>query len=351
MSTTQVVSAIRGPQSRSFTSIEFFGGRVDDCAGLGESIVARYFDTLLDELTERSHADLLEALCLLCLGQPDEARARQIDVVELLLRTAGTLERGHEVGRAHALLSVGWQRMDQPAALLRAMEHFRVRQRRQTRHIADLLAKADLLWKRSEIKRAEEAFAEVLEIDPRHEMALGMVRSIRARRSEARRVWRQRFGLLVGAGAAALVISLALSYEGKARDAYRALPAANPDQLLSVTERLGSLETFMERYPVWIGSFQAVEERAQLRVQERLLERRQVAEAERHSRQSTSRLREAEFAYRDGRRLVEIHELEAAAEQFRIALEMGSDEWTRSERARADLEAIEALLQNEDPQQ
>jgi tetratricopeptide (TPR) repeat protein len=351
VSTTQVVSAIRGPQSRSFTSIEFFAGRVDDCAGLGNGVKARYFDTLTEELVESTRSDVLEALCLLCLGCQDEAQARQIDIVELLLRAAGSLEREHEVGRAHALLSVGWQRLEQPAALLRAMEHFRMRQRRQTRHIADLLAKADLLWKRSEIKRAEEALGEVLEIDPRHETALGMVRAIRAKRSEQHRQLRQRFGLLVAAGVIFGVVSLAFSYEGRARDAYRGLPVANPDELSSVTQRLSELESFMDRYPVWIGSFQAVEERAQLRVQAHLLERRQVAEAERHARQSNSRLREAEFAYREGRRLVEIQELEAAAEQFRVALEMGSGEWERQERAQADLAAIEDLLNAEEPQQ
>ena len=349
MSLLKIIQAVRGPDGLEPRDSAYFSSRIAHAAGLDGASAQAYLQRLIEPGPADEDLPRAEAITLLALAQPAAAETLGLNTVECATQTASALQDADRGTRALGLLEAAWAACDRAPALLRAIETLRVQQRRAQRQLHDLLARAEKALRASDFAQASVVLEEARALDPDGVPVKRIAASIERHRQESKRKRTQRTGLLIALAALLGLGWVAVDWERDARSAFASLPAADPDELDSVSQRLVDLEAFVSRYPVWTGALDALEERAELRIKEKALLDRQVADAQRSEREAEQRLREAEFAYREGKRLFEIGQFDAALREMERALELGQDGWDRADRVARDKRAIEEFLLQEDP--
>ena len=349
MSLLKIIHAVRGSGGLEACESAFFAQHIAKTSRLDAESGRGYLEKLLAVGPADEDLPRAEAITILAVSQKGAAEAIGLDPVECASQTASALQEAEHGERALGLLEACWAVCDRAPALLREIETLRVKQRRAERMLHDMLARAENALRSGDKETAAAVLEEARVLNPNGTPVRRIEASIQRLEDEAKRKRVQRVGFLVAVSALVGLGWFAFDWERNARQAYEALPVVQIDELESVSERLGRLESFVARYPIWTGTLDALEERGKLRAQERSLLNLQVVDAQVVKDNEEARWQEAEFAWREGKRLFEIGQFESALREMDRALELGPDDWDRADRVARDRQAIEEFLLQEVP--
>ena len=347
MSLQKIVLAVRGDRKAGAKHVDY-SERVETTAKLDANSALGYLRKLVDAGAADEDLPRAEAISILLLAHPEAAQAVGIQPVEALIQTGTALENAGHNKAAIALLETAFTETGESPVLLRAIETMRLQQRREQRHIAELISQAEAAVSGRDRSLARDLIEQLRTADPQH-LAIGRLESrLAAHREDGKRALIQRMAVVAGLAALSGVVWLGFDYEKGAREAYEALPVVSTGSLEESTARLESLEAFVERYPVWTGSLGALEERGELRVQVLGLEGREQDAQQLREVEEAQRLVDAEFTWREGKRLFETGDAAGALQKFQSALDQAGDGWDRADRVRRDIEAIRETINTEE---
>ncbi len=156
-----------------------------------------------------------------------------------------------------------------------------------------------------------------------------------------------RWFLVVSVLVVSTSICMAALYNRNAQGEWEALPAARTDDVDSVAARLSEIESFNQRYPVWLGLRKAQTEHSFLRTRLEVLKTEAVLAAAQSQEQSDSRQHEAELARQRGLQFAQSGDFRGALDEFRIALYSSESDWEERDRITRDVNAIETWLEEE----
>ena len=284
------------------------------------------------------NADVLEALTILALAQPEFADRMGMSAISSGRRLAVRKEQGGEAEFAMTVLEVLLDTFPGEPALERDYAALMRRQGMVHDLVQRYLDRADKLLREGKDSEALGWLREALLLDKSRKDVARRIRDLRLQRGRSRS--RPRLGPF----AATLLLVLGLTgvvyRERQLRSEYQQLPQGQNGDLDALTVRLDALERFVEDHPIWHGSLAAVSERSDLRVE---IERLEVAAARRRrieEERRSNRLEEAALAR--GRALMRLDSgnLDGALEDFRRALEIAPGDWDMRERTERDIEAL-----------
>jgi tetratricopeptide (TPR) repeat protein len=320
--------------------------RIDHIGRMSRNAADRCLELLVSAHEDGEHdQELLEDLVLLGLAWPRlvlrhgyelVGSARELAACRLgegdLRMARAVLERAAELFPDH----VGLER-DLVAVLREADE-------------VEELARRCIARAQREIDggRIDEAIAwlqEVIRVDPGRRDLARLIRDLRFGQADrARRRARLRRAAAVSLLAMILVGALAWR-EYDVRRQFRGLPSVDPSSAASVEVRLAALEGFATTHPVWHGAFDVRSELSGLRSTRRRLESQAQTDRALAATIERERRAEADLLLAGVESKVEYGRLGLAVEDIRRALELGGVDWPSRERALADLEALERLIQ------
>ncbi len=344
MSLQKIIQAVRGPQGLEAKVPGYFAARVEHTRRLEPDSARGYLEKLIAAGPADEDLPRAEAITILSLAHGGAAQELGVNPVECTIQTATVMDEGGQGRRALALLDAGFSALEDAPALLRAIETLRMQQRRASRQLSELLARADASYKAGDSSSAHSLLEELRGLDPKNPAVARLEANLAHMSENSKRRWLQRFGLVTGLAAVAGVVWLGVHWQTTAKQAYVQLPLANLEDLDSVKTRLGELEAFVDRYPVWLGSLGTLEERAQLRVQHKALIEREVAKVEHIDKLARETRMDAELAYREGKRLFDTGAPDEALREMQRALDLAGNDWDRAERVRRDMAAIQESL-------
>lgn len=297
---------------------------------------------------EGAEPDVLEALIIVALAQPDLAERLGLATVTIGRRLASRLEKLAEIERTVAVLELLQQHFPGNDSL----EHDLAQLMRRQGMIQDLVdryfGRARSLLREGRNEEAAGWLREVLQLDPSRKDAARMIRNLRFKRSGAGKS-------SLSSGARFLLVTLALSVgatyavlrELRLRDEFRTLPQASEARPESIEKRLAALERFVKAHPVWHGALGVLSERSDLRVQMQVLRDRQRLAAEQEERSRVERLENASLCRARGMQLFEEGDLSGALEAFRESLRYGGETWSERENVAKDVADLEAHLRSQ----
>ncbi|MEX1025157.1 MAG: hypothetical protein WD226_08780 [Planctomycetota bacterium] len=337
--------AINGDSSREGDRALHLKSRIAAVADLEREFLEECVQVLVaSDGGDETDADILEALFVLGLGRPEVLAEMGLDQVSIGRRLAARMEREELPEASLAVLEFllehdpehrGVQR--DHAALMRRLGMV---QSLVDRH----LAAAGQLMSNGRNAEAIEVLREVLLLDRTRKDVARTIRDLRFADIEKHdeRKNRVRKLLLVAAGSVLLVL-LGLR-ERRLFDEYRALAGDDAGTVESVGARLNGVERFVDRHPVWLGSFGALEERGRLRIElDRLI---READRERLLRDQSLQhaLEEAAWAMERGRDRARSGDFVSAIAELQRALELGGDDWSESEQIERNIRVLQQAL-------
>ncbi len=288
--------------------------------------------------------EVLLALSTLCLARPELTEKAGVQAVAVGRRCASRLEQSGDAEGALALIEL--LRESNPGS--RALERDYDAVLRRLGMVTDLadryFQRAQTLLRQGKSDEAVGWLKEVLQLDRSRKDVARMIRDLRLeelRRLAPRKRWTT--GLLVTGLVPVLLCGVVLRERGVER-VYRGLPPVEAGDLASLERRLTALDDFLDRYPVWHGTFDALSERTELRIQIAQLndhQERKAFDAERMSQQNAAK---AELLYERARMHVVLKEYDAALEDFQKALDTAPEGWELAERVARDIEAVATVI-------
>lgn len=325
---------------------EVLDRRIDRCGDLTRAGALRALELLSAAIQETGdEPELLESLVLLALTWPKLARRVGVDPAA--------------AGRRAALLFEQAERPEEARALLETLADALPDDRGVDRDLAGLLRRlgdVDELARRymgraqAEIDAGRPLHAvpwlqEVLQADPGRKDIARLIRDLRyddAEQSARRRRLRR---AVVSAALCLLLVVVAAWREVELRDRFTSIRSAGPGDRAQLERRLGELEQFARRNPIWHGALAVDREVA--RVSESLadLARRREQALAAAALEERRRSEAAESARLEARRLVERERLHEAVGTFEQALALGGPEWEHANRVQRDIDAVQALIE------
>ncbi len=347
VSLQKIVFAVRGDRKAGAKHVDY-SERVETTAKLDANSALGYLRQLMKAGPADADLPRAEAISILLLAHPEAAQTLGIQPVEALIQTGTALEEAGQNKAAVALLETAFTETGESPVLLRAIETMRLQQRREQRHVAELISQAEAAVNGRDRSLARELIEQLRAADPKHATIGRLESRLDSHREVGKRALVQRVAVVAGLAALSGVVWLGFDYEKGARKAYKALPVASTESFEESTARLEGLEAFVARYPVWTGSLGALEERSELRVQVLGLNRREQEAQKVREADETQRLADADFAWREGKHLFDAGDAAGAVEKFQAALDLAGDGWDRADRVRRDLEAIRQTTNTEE---
>jgi tetratricopeptide (TPR) repeat protein len=294
---------------------------------------------------EGADPDVLEALIIVGIAQPDLAERLGVATLSIGRRLASRLEKLSEIERTMAVLELLQQHFPGNDAL----EHDLAQLMRRQGMIKDLVeryfGRARSLMREGRNGEAAGWLREVLQLDPSRKEAARMIRNLRFK---GRGTGSSQFAGFLRFLLLTVAISVGGAYavlrELRLRDEFRDLPRAVEGRPETVERRLASLERFVQEHPIWHGALGVLAERSELRVQVEVLRdgRRLAEEAEQRARVES--LEAADLCRARGMNLFEEGDLTGALEAFREALGHGGESWPERQRVQRDVADLEAHL-------
>ena len=147
---------------------------------------------------------------------------------------------------------------------------------------------------------------------------------------------------------ASTVVTSAVLYQQRVEVEWSQLPEVDRSNVDSMQARLGAVEGFMERYPVWLGSQRAQRERTRLSTELQVLRTERVLAGLREQEQRELALGEATSSRRLGVQMAESGDYPAAIVHFEHALMAAPSDWAEAEQVERDIEAIRDWLEGGD---
>lgn len=296
---------------------------------------------------EGAEPDVLEALIIVALAQPELAERLGLATVSIGRRLASRLEKLAEIERTVAVLELLQQHFPGNDSL----EHDLAQLMRRQGMIQDLVdryfGRARSLLREGRNEEAAGWLREVLQLDPSRKDAARMIRNLRFKRSATGKSGLPgavRFLLVT------LTLSVGATYavlrELRLRDEFQALPQATEGKPETIEKRLAALERFVKGNPVWHGALGVLSERSDLRVQVQVLRDRQRLAEEEEARARAERLESADLCRARGMQLFEEGDLPGALEAFRESLRYGGEAWSGRDEVAKDVADLEAHLRS-----
>jgi hypothetical protein len=154
-----------------------------------------------------------------------------------------------------------------------------------------------------------------------------------------------RWTWIVGILGLSTLITFVVLYQENVNAKWLELPSATSGDEASTSARLSAIDDLMDRYPLWLGSPDALRERT--RLSNELVQLRTKIVIEDTARESAREELELEASAARDRAAQEVRagELEAAIESLRHALEVAPENWEPEAQVRHDIEAIEEQLE------
>lgn len=347
MSLKKIVHAVRGEQKHGTKYIDF-EARLEATSKLEQASALGYLRALVKAGPADEDLPRAEAISILALAQPEAAGEAGLNPVEVLLQVATALEVGDSERRAIALLEAGFSATSESPSVLRAIETLRLQQRRKQRQWSEMIGQAEAAVNQGDRSQARDLIESIRAVDPAHPAVAQLERRLDGQRKDLKKTVTQAALLLAGTAALSGVVWLGINYERSARKAYESLTVAPEQDLKANSERLAGLESLVKKFPVWTGSLNAIEERAELRVHVKSLEGQELERQKVQDADQVASQREAEFAWKNGKMHFERGELEEAIQEFQDALEQADEGWDKRDRIQRDIEAIRQIINTEE---
>lgn len=341
--------AINGAPETRAEPEKFLARRVGETARLDPQMLEECAELLLAESAgEDPDPEILEALTILALSQPQVASMMGVNAVAQGRRLAARLEREGEVEHALAIL----QLLVQHHPGHRALERDLASLMRRSGLVADLveryLERAQALLKEGKTTEAIAWYREVLLLDRSRKDVARAIRDLRFQEVDDH----QKRGRRVKIAAVVLFLStlvcFAVFYEMRVSGAFGELPAAAEGNLPQMRARLAGLEGFMEKHPVWHGSLQALAERSHLRVEIERLDAEQTIARDNRLAEEARKLEVANLARQRGLLHAHAGDYASALRELENALSLAAPDWPERARVERDVAAIRIHLQEEE---
>jgi tetratricopeptide (TPR) repeat protein len=345
------MAILGNPETLSGDAGDALRERIAVASQLDEEAAQECHDLLApDALGGGSDVENLQALCVLGLAQPELAQRNGLDAGAYGRALAERLEGLGREAEALAMLRLLSERFPWDAAVENDLTAFLGRQG-MVQELADrYLGYANQLLEEGRVEDALPWLKEVLLLDRSRTDIACMIRDLRYQEVHAEEVRGRRLRV----SAVALIVSLVLFsiffHEYSVRQAWRALPSGEAEDLAGLRARLSGLEGFIGDHPVWTGSLGAIQERAQLRAEVEIQEEELAREAERREQELAERKLEVEMLRHRGLRTAERGDLVGAQRDLSRALELASSDWPHRERVTRDVNAIAAYLAENEEQ-
>lgn len=345
MIVSDAILIIHGTRERCIGFAAHVRARVGEVMALEPAAVFECTSVLKPSDGEAASPEVLAALLIVALAQPEVAAPFAIDALDVGRRLAARLESHKQPEAALEVLELLAEISPEHPGVRRDLTGILRRQGLVQELVERQLARAKSLLR---VGRTEDAIAqlrEILLLDRNRKDVARMIRDLRFQAVDGARSRRFR----VRAAVAALVLSIAGSFvvlhEVQSWRRFSGLHPASADDLAAMRTRLDELEQFMDDTPLWHGSLGALEERGELRVAIGILEERQMLEAERQLGAERQRAEEADLARARGLMHAEAGDFERALSEFQHSLQVSTTEWPHRARVSRDIDAIAELLE------
>ena len=340
--------AVNGaPESRGEPKVHL-RTRVKDLEAFDPRAFQEFVEVLnASAVGEESDPEVLEALLVLGLSQPQMAAHMALSPVSVGRQLAARLERLGEVEHAIAVLELLAEHHPGHRALERDLAALMRRQGLVQDLVDRYHERAQSLLKVGKTAEAIEWLREILLLDRSRKDVARMIRDLRFQEVEDRagrqRRWKTSFAVL----GVSLLGSLLVLREVEVLRTYLELAPAEEQELGSMRARLAAVEAFHTDYPIWHRSLGILSELAELRTEIDELEARALAADERHRAELQQRAEEALLAYGEGRERADGGDLQGALRAFERALNKAPGGWPQRERVLRDVEAIRKELEKQ----
>ena len=343
--------AINGSPEQRGDPREHLLHRVSDVSGMDEETMSACIEVLqsVGSSDEDVDAEVLEALTILGLAQPQVAERMGISPVSSGRRFAARKEQEGEADYAIAVLECLLQANPHQPAVERDYAAILRRQGMVKDLVERYLARANSLLKEGREAEAVGWLREVLLLDASRKDAARMIRDLRLQEAHDHRARKQRYGTLIVVLLVSLGITFVVLREKKIREEFFALPGAEAGDLVSMRARLDALQGFVDDHPIWHGSLFAVAERTDLRGDVDRLEYEESVRREEEIARLREREEEARLAVGRAKMRVSSWNMEGAMEDLNRALELTSPDWELREQVERDIEAITNYLLEHKP--
>jgi tetratricopeptide (TPR) repeat protein len=293
---------------------------------------------------EQADPEVLEALIIVGLAHPVLASRMSVVPVNTGRRLAVRLERRGEIDRTLALLEVLLAHFPGQDTLERDLAAVMRRQGMVQNLVERYFERAQRLIREGRHQEAIGWLREVLQLDRSRKDAARLIRDLRFRANSSVRHRSVRWKVVVSALALSVGLSFLALREIRLREKFKSIPQAAGENLGSLRRRLGDLEEFFERYPVWHGAFAVVSERSKLRVAVERLEAQERAAKDAQEARERERVEGAQLARNRGKMKAGSGDIAAALAEFELALQLGGPDWPQRQEVEKDVAAMRAYL-------
>ncbi len=318
--------------------------RVGAALAIGEGPFAEILELLGPTAGEDAQADVLSAALVLAVAFPRLAERHEITAVVHGRRLAGRLERDGDVAGACGALRLVSEVQPGNKTIERALAALMRRQGMVQDLVDRYLARAQQLLDQGSHQEAIPWLREVLQLDRSRKDVARTIRDLRFEEVAQGKVKGRHVSVALIVVLIAGGLALVGMREAKVRQEFAGLPLAVEGNLGSLRERYDALGMFIERYPIWHGSLEAMQEHSDLKEVIGRINAEELAKREQESADRRLRDTMANNARLLGDTSAQEEDFPAALARFREALEVASDTWPERARTQRDIDAIVAYL-------
>ena len=304
---------------------------------------------------ENQSLPMLEALVIVGLAHPRAFSQHRINLTQEGRRLAHLLEAEGQKEKAQSLLEILAVQDPQDRAVDQDLASMMRRNGNAELLIERYLKRATDLISGPRPLEAIAWLQEVLLVDRTRRDVARMIRDLRFQEQEKK----QRIGRRLRVFGATLLLVVAVGgailREVTLASAWRELPPAKPNDLVSLNARVLAIDAFQEDQRFWHGMFAASRERRDLRADIMKIEAGRAADERESKARRDQQIAQAESERLNGRQFAEQGDFKRALESFRAALAIAPADWEGRTRVEEDVRAIEhwlstAVQQQDSPQ-
>jgi tetratricopeptide (TPR) repeat protein len=307
-------------------------------------------EKLVAHLTESpTDARGIEALIVLGLAHPEALTKHRISMAQEGRRLAVLLEKQGEAERAQTLLEVLSARHPGDRAIDHELSGVMRRNGNLDRLVERHISRAEEALRSGNRDEAIRWLREVLSLDNSRRDVARMIRDLRFEQSQRGVVWRKGTKSVAISLLAIAAVTGVVWREQDIRRQYGELPSAQGD-VASVRRRLQAVDELVEKNLLWVGMFDASEERVRLRTEIERLEAERISQERKVAEERMRALTLAESERSQARTFAERYQFEQALIHLQAAIAAAPQEWEHRKEVERDIQAIEEWRKNQRPQ-
>jgi hypothetical protein len=307
---------------------------------------AAFGRALVDSLCEDpSDVRRLEALLILGLAHPQILEMYKVSLPAEGRRLSALLEHRGEEERARSLLEILAQYAPEDRAIQQDLASIMRRCGDVDELIERCLSRADAEVAAGRPMEAIPWLQEILLHDQSRRDIARMIRDLRFDEMENAQRKKRRGRIAVAVLALSTGLSALFVREQHIRGEYESLPIAQQQDPSALNARLAGIDGLLTKNKLWIGMFNVVEERSELRQRVDEIEAEEAERDRKLQQVAYERLALAESARLQALDLVTKAQYSEALYQFQRSLDLSAHDWERRERITANIAAIKELLE------